>query len=46
MTDDRITIRGLDPKLYQWLRVEAVRRKMTVGALLNEIIQAAKSPLK
>ena len=35
------TIRGLDSELYQRLRIEALRRKMTVGQLLNAIIRSA-----
>lgn len=32
-------IRGLDPDLWHEVRVEAVKRKLTVGALLNEILR-------
>ena len=43
MTDTRTTIRGLDPELYQWLRIEAVRQRTTIGALINEILRRAKA---
>jgi hypothetical protein len=32
-------IRGLDPDLWHEVRVEAVKRKLTVGALLNEVLR-------
>lgn len=35
MPDDRITIRGIDPEIYQKLRVFAVQRGITVGEAFN-----------
>lgn len=35
-----LMIRGLDPDLWHEVRVEAVKRRLTVGALLNEILCA------
>lgn len=34
-----LMIRGLDPDLWHQVRVEAVKRKQSMGALLNEIIR-------
>ena len=35
---DRITIRGLDPKLYMKARVAAIKADKTIGAWLNDAI--------
>ena len=35
-----LMIRGVDPNLWHEVRVEAVKRKLPVGALLNEILRA------
>jgi hypothetical protein len=32
-------VRGIDPELWHRLRVEALKRKLPVGALLNEILR-------
>ena len=37
MTD--INVRGIDPVLWHRLRVEAVKRGLSMGALLNQIIR-------
>lgn len=37
--DTRTTIRGLDPELYQRLRVHAVRNQMTIGDAVNDAIR-------
>ena len=34
-----LMIRGVDPDLWHEVRVEALKRKVTVGALLNEILR-------
>lgn len=35
-----LMIRGVDPDLWHQVRVNALKRKMTAGALLNEILRA------
>lgn len=43
MTERRpapIMLRGVDPDLWHQVRIEAVKRKLTLGALLNEILRA------
>lgn len=34
-----LMIRGVDPDLWHQVRVEAVKRRLSVGALLNEILR-------
>lgn len=40
ITDDRITIRGIDPKVWLRVRAEAIRQGKNVGQLLTEIVRA------
>lgn len=34
----KVTIRGFDPALWKEIRVEAIRRGVSGGELLNEIV--------
>ncbi len=35
----QVVIRNVDPALWRWVRAEAVKRELTAGAFLNEIIR-------
>jgi hypothetical protein len=35
-----LMIRGVDPDLWHAVRVEALKRKLTAGEMLNEILRA------
>ena len=37
---DHINVRGVEPELWRAVRVEAVKRGLSIGALLNEILRA------
>ena len=43
---DRITIRGLDPKLYMKARVAAVKADITIGQFMNQAIENYLVPKK